>query len=229
MNGRPHHLTISALIASAAVLSNLGGATPSPTPLPTAAPKVSATSASQASPAPANSGATTSPSPPTTAVKESLPTRDIPGIRGKISIPADWTFLPGKLLEGDVLLAVREKITNENDPWTTGLSMTIDRNGAKDSGMKPGDYALGIAKEAREKAGEEASPISDTTNGPFREIRFEFPVQTDTPLQVTEVLRANEKTGTVAVILWQSPKGEAASLRDLREAVLAGLVLDPAQ
>jgi hypothetical protein len=156
-------------------------------------------------------------------------TRDIPGVRGKIAIPPDWNFLPGKLLEGDVLLAVREKISSENDPWTTGLSMTIDRNSAKDSGMSAGDYALSIAKEAREKAGEEASPISDSTNGGFREIRFEFPVQTDIPLQVTEVLRANDKTGTVAVILWQSTKAEAESLRDLREAVLSGLVLDPSQ
>jgi len=162
-------------------------------------------------------------------VKAPLLTRDIPGIRGKISIPGDWTFLPGKPLEGDVLLAVREKIASENDPWTTGLSMTIDRNGAKDSGMKAGDYALGIAKEAREKAGEEASPISDSTKDGIREIRFEFPVQTDVPIQVTEVLRANDRTGTVAVILWQSPKAEAPALRDLREAVLSGLVLDPAQ
>ena len=95
--------------------------------------------------------------------------------------------------------------------------------------MKAGEYALGIAKEAREKAGEEASPISDSTNGSFREIRFEFPVQTDIPLQVTEVLRANDQTGTVAVILWQSTKGEAPALHDLREAVLSGIVLDPAQ
>jgi hypothetical protein len=175
---------------------------------------------------PTNSPAPASASPKST---QALATHDIPDIHGKISIPADWTFLPGKLLEGDVLLAVREKIANENDPWITGLSMTIDRNGAKDSGMKAGEYALGIAKEAREKAGEEASPISDSTDGVFREIRFDFPVQTDTPLQVTEVLRANDQTGTVAVILWQSPKSEASALRNLRDAVLTGIVLDPAQ
>jgi hypothetical protein len=107
--------------------------------------------------------------------------------------------------------------------------MTIDRNGAKDSGMKAGEYAKGIAIEAREKAGEEASPITESTNGPFNDIRFEFPVPSDPPLQVTEVLRANEQTGTVAVILWQSPNNEASSLRDLRESVISGISLDPAQ
>jgi hypothetical protein len=215
MNGRLHHLPIAALLSLAAFLANLDAANPSPSP--TTTPEIS-----PASPSPTNSPAAASPTP-------ALSTRDIPDIHGKISIPPDWSFLPGKLLEGDVLLAVREKIANENDPWTTGLSMTIDRNGAKDSGMKAGEYAMGIAKEAREKAGEEASPISDSTSGAFREIRFEFPVQTDTPLQVTEVLRANDQTGTVAVILWQSPKSEASALHDLREAVLKGLVLDPAQ
>jgi hypothetical protein len=215
MNGRTPHPLITALLASASLLPGLRGADPSPSP--TAGPKI---------PAAANSPVA---APPQAATKESLTARDIPGIHGKISIPADWTFLPGKLLEGDVLLAVREKIAGENDPWTTGLSMTIDRNGAKDSGMKAGDYALGIAKEAREKAGEEASPIADSTKGGFREIRFDFPVQTDPPLHVTEVLRANERTGTVTVILWQSPKCEADALRDLRESVLSGIILDPAQ
>ena len=224
MNGRPLHLTIAALLSVATLLSNLGAANSSPSPSPaTATPSPTAKASPTNSPTPIPSSPTTNPA------KEALVTRDIPGIRGKISIPSDWTFLPGKLLEGDVLLAVREKITSENDPWNTGLSMTIDRNGAKDSGMKAGDYALGIAREAREKAGEEASPISDSTTGAYREIRFEFPVQTDSPLLVTEVLRANDQTGTVAVILWQSAKAEAPALRDLREAVLSGIVLDPAQ
>jgi len=220
MTGNPHHPKIAALLFLAAVLSNLTAAVPYPSPSPFSQTPTNATVL------PANSAPTTSASP------KSIPNlvlHDIPDIHGKISLPSDWTLLPGKLLEGDVLLAVREKIANENDPWTTGLSMTIDRNGAKDSGMKAGDYALGIAKEGREKAGEEATPISDSTKGAFREIRFEFPVQTDTPLQVTEILRANDQTGTVAVILWQSPKSEASALHDLREAMLTDLALDPAQ
>jgi hypothetical protein len=224
MNGRPLHLTIAALLSVATSLSNVGAANSSPSlSQATATPSPTVKASPTNSPTPIPSSPTNNPA------KEALVTRDIPGIRGKISIPSDWTFLPGKLLEGDVLLAVREKITSENDPWNTGLSMTIDRNGAKDSGMKAGDYALGIAREAREKAGEEASPISDSTTGAYREIRFEFPVQTDSPLLVTEVLRANDQTGTVAVILWQSAKAEAPALRDLREAVLSGIVLDPAQ
>ena len=158
-----------------------------------------------------------------------LVSHDLPEIHGKISLPKDWVLLPGKLLEGDVLLATREKITNENDPWTTGLSMTIDRNGAKDSGQKASDYALGLAREAREKAGEEATPIKESQAGSFHEIRFEFPLAADQPLQVTEVLRANDATGTLAVSLWQMPKPEAVQLQGLREAILSGLILDPKQ
>lgn len=221
MNGFTHPLTITMALCSCAILSNLGAASPSPAPsvapIPTSTPATNS-----ASP-------TSTPSATPGSSKVPLTTREIPEIHAKISVPADWTLIPGKLLEGDVLLAVREKITCENDPWTTGLSMTIDRNGAKDSGMKAGEYAKGIATEAREKAGEEASPITESTNGPFHDIRFEFPVQSDPPLKVTEVLRANEQTGTVAVILWQSPDNEASSLRDLRETVISGIALDPAQ
>jgi hypothetical protein len=144
-------------------------------------------------------------------------------------LPKDWTLLPGKLLEGDVLLATREKISSESDLWTTGLSMSIDRNGAKDSGQKASDYARSLAQEASEKAGEGATPIKESEAGLFHEIRFDFPVAGDQPLLVTEVLKANDKTGTLAVILWQSPKEEAQQLHDLREQVLAGIKLDPTQ
>ena len=155
--------------------------------------------------------------------------RNLPEIHGSILLPKDWTLLPGKLQEGDVLLATREKITTENDPWTTGLSMTIDRNGAKDSAQKASDYALALAREANEKAGEEASPLKESQSGVFHEVRFDFPVEGDQPLLVTEVLRANDSTGTVAVILWQSSKEESAKLKDLKEGILAGLKLNPAQ
>jgi hypothetical protein len=172
---------------------------------------------------------TASPVPITGASQTQLIPRDLPEIHAKILLPKDWTLLPGKLLEGDVLLATREKITGENDPWTTGLSMTVDRNGAKDSGQKASEYALGLAREASEKAGEEATPLRESRSGPFREVRFDFPVAGDPPILVTEVLRANDATGTLVVLLWQSPKEEAAKLQSLKESILAGLKLDPAE
>ena len=152
---------------------------------------------------------------------------ELPEIHGSISLPKEWTLLPGKLLEGDVLIATKEKISGENDPYTTGLSMTLDRNGAKESGQKATDYAMTLAREAHEKAGDEASPLRESQDGPFHEIRFDFPVAGDQPLQITELLRANEKTGTLAIILWQSPKEDAVELQGLRDAILSGLRLDP--
>jgi hypothetical protein len=105
--------------------------------------------------------------------------------------------------------------------------MTLDRNGAKDSGQKVADYAMSLAREAREKAGEEASPLRESQSGPFHEISFDFPVPGDQPLQITEVLRANEKSSTLAVILWQSPKQEAPTIQPLRDAILSSITLDP--
>lgn len=178
-----------------------------------------------ASPTP-QASVTSTPSP---AASSPLAPHALPEIHATMLLPKDWTLLPGKLLEGDVLLATREKISSENDPWTTGLSMTIDRNGAKDSGQKASEYALALAHEASEKAGDEASPLAQSQTGPFHQIRFDFPVVGDQPLLVTEVLEANDSTGTLAVILWQSPKEEASKLHDLREQILSGIKLDPTQ
>lgn len=235
MNGFPfpHPALTASLIAAllpAIVPMTGSAATNSPSTTPSPAPPPSVTvSAPASADAVTNSAAKTDPSPTSQTNEPSLTVRDLPEIHGKISLPKEWTLLPGKLLEGDVLLATREKITGENDPWSTGLSMTIDRNGSKDSGQKASEYARALAQEAREKAGEEATPIKESQSGPFREFRFEFPVTADQPLVVTEVLRANDKTGTLAVILWQMPKNETADLQGLREAVLSGLILDPAQ
>lgn len=230
-----------ALIAALASMAEASPATNSPTPAPAAAPVASpipaapiltkgVTSAPSITiTAPTNQGtsSTATNAPAAGTNPAALIVRELPEIHGKISLPKDWTLIPGKLLEGDVLLATREKITGENDPWTTGLSMTVDRNGAKDSGQKPSEYARALALEAREKAGEEATPIRESQSGVFREFRFEFPVPADTPLSVTEVLRANDKTGELFVILWQMPRQESAKLQGLREAVLSGLVLGP--
>jgi len=157
----------------------------------------------------------------------SLIAHDLTEIHGSISLPKEWTLLPGNLLEGDVLLATKEKISGENDPYTTGLSMTLDRNGAKDSNQKPTEYAMSLAREAHDKAGDEASPLRESQNGPFHEIRFDFPITGDLPMQITEVLRANENTGTLAVILWQSPKEEARAQQGLRDEILSSLTLGP--
>lgn len=200
-----------------------------PGPTPSTSPAVSPSASivpTAVTNAPAASG---SPRQDVTATPgtPNLSSRTIKDIRAKIMLPPEWTLLSGKLLEGDVLLATREKITGENDPYLTGLSMTVDKTGAKESAQKASMYAMTLAKEAREKAGEEGSPIVEKHEGAFTEIRFEFPVAGDQQLLVTEVLRANDATGTVTSIVWQMPKEEEAKLRDLREGILSGLVLDP--
>jgi hypothetical protein len=188
------------------------------------APSTNSATTQLATNPPASNGLSTNPS---TSNPPTLTRHELPEIHGSISLPSDWTLLPGKLLEGDVLIATKEKVSGENDPYTTGLSMTLDRNGARESGQKATEYAMSLAREAHDKAGEEASPLHESQEGTFHEIRFDFPVAGDQPLQITEVLRANEKTGTLAIILWQSPKEESASLRGLRDAILSGLSLDP--
>ena len=144
-------------------------------------------------------------------------------IHGSISLPKDWSLVVGKLLEGGVLIATREKISSENDSWTTGLTMTVDPNGAGESGQPVGDYALGLAREAREKIGDEASEISESRNGRIREFRFDYPLASDVPLQVTEVLRADEANGVLTVIIWQAPKNESDQLKPLRETILPSI------
>jgi len=220
------------MLAAAAACAPLFSAATNPTPAPSSSPAVhSGDSATKPTLTPmtgatAPDSKTPAPSPSPGEENQNLVPHRLPDIHAEISIPKDWTLIADKLLEGGVLVATREKIKDENDVWTTGLSMTIDRNGSKDSGQKASVYALGLAQEAREKAGEEASPLKESGSGARHEVRFDFPVPGDQPLQVTEVLRSNDDTGTLTVILWQTPKDDSQRLEGLRESVLAGLKLD---
>ena len=167
------------------------------------------------------------PSPGPTLGEASLTVRELPEIHASIALPGEWTLIPGTLLDGGVLLATREHINGEQDPWNMGLSMSIDRTGAKESGQKARAYALGLAREAREKAGEEASPLAEADAGGFHEVRFAFPVSGDPSLLITEVLRSNDATGTVVTIVWQMPAEEASGQKVLRDAILSRITLDP--
>ena len=224
-------LPLGALPLTAATNQPAVSTAATPTTSPQAVPVVTTAPTTTTAASPISSPPATT--PPAAAVTETNPPtlapRDLPEIHAKISLPKEWSLLPGKLLEGDVLLATREKIATENDPWSTGLSMTIDRNGPKDSGQKASVYAKALAQEAREKAGDEASPLKESQSGPFHDIRFDFPLASEPPLLVTEVLRANDATGTLAVIIWQMPKEESVKLQPLRDAILSGLILNPAQ
>ena len=222
-------LLLSGIARATEIQTPTGSNSVSTNHLPSGSPVSRPTLPAVTPPSPSAPPAVTSSNPSVLPTTPQLVVQQLPEIHASILLPKDWTLLPGKLLQGDVLLATREKITTDSDPWTTGLSMTIDRNGAKDSGQKASIYALGLAREAHEKAGDEASPIKESQSGEFHEVRFDFPVIGEQPLSVTEVLRANDKTGTLAVILWQSSKEEASKLHDLREQILAGIKLDPAQ
>jgi len=164
--------------------------------------------------------------PDPSAVETPLVSLEIPEIHARISLPKDWTVLQGNLLEGGVLIASKEKIRTEEDPWSTGFTMTLDREGAKASGQKASEYALSLARDAREKAGEEASPIAESQNGCFHDIRFDFPVPGEQSLLITEVMRADDATGTVITIVWQVPQQDHERMKALRESILTNMIFD---
>lgn len=183
---------------------------------------------SESNPLPHNTDSATSPVSLTSKAPTGLVVREIREIHARIPLPKEWTLLEGSLRDRGVVLATKESISSENDPYTTGLSLTIDRTGAREANQKASDYARNLAGEAREKAGDEASAVTESRSGPIHELRFDFPVETEQSLMMTELLMANDATGTITTIVWQMPKAEASGLSSLRDSILSGIVLDPA-
>ena len=64
--------------------------------------------------------------------------------------------------------------------------------------------------------------------GRLESLRLEYTIESDEGnIKVINVAKANDATGTLYFATWQSPEKEDASLKPMRDAVLASMKFDP--
>ena len=97
-----------------------------------------------------------------------------------------------------------------------------------------GLFALLVRLELLTPAADLMTPADggklDTTDeGDFKCFRTEYTIESDGGnVQVVNYAKANDKTGTLYFVSWQSPQAEQEKLAPLREKILTSMKFDPA-
>ncbi len=70
--------------------------------------------------------------------------------------------------------------------------------------------------------------MKKTTEGDFVVYRAEYKIEADSGnVEVINLAKANDKTGTLYFLTWQAPQAEEAKMGPLREEIFKSLKLDP--
>lgn len=155
--------------------------------------------------------------PVTASDADSLAARKLDSIGAAISLPAGW-----KLTEevDDGVVVVR----NEGDSPAFSITMTPDIPGR--AGMKPSEYAAELLAFATDEGGQ----ITKLHDSAFLKLRVTYSFDSDGDrVSVTDMVAANDKTGTLYFLAWQVAESKARQYEPLRDAILASLQLDPAK
>jgi hypothetical protein len=92
--------------------------------------------------------------------------------------------------------------------------------------MKPSEYANDLLTSAQDEG--DSAKLEKTEEGPLQCLRIEYTIESDEGnIKVINLAKANDGTGTLYFATWQSPEKEESQLKELREAVLASIKLDP--
>jgi len=164
------------------------------------------------------------------AAGPALQEQPLPAIKGSISLPEGWAIKDQSEEDAPVYQITREKPAVKGGETPPGILLSVttkvpERTKADD---KPGMAASAYAAELLPTDSEPgAKELKKTTEGDLQVFRTSF-VDDDGQTKVAVEAFANDKTGTLYYLEWRSSMMEEADLKEVREAILSSLKLDPA-
>jgi len=71
--------------------------------------------------------------------------------------------------------------------------------------------------------------LKKTVDGPWQIFRSGYKIDADDggDVQIVNFAKANDQSGTLYFVTWQSPAAEEGKLAPVREAIISSLKLDP--
>lgn len=149
----------------------------------------------------------------------------LPAIKGSLQLPQGW-FMKEDSNDGTYVYQItREKVESENDPFTAGLIVSVTTKVPERASMKPSEYAAELLSSTQEDG---VGDLKKTTDGPWQIFRTDYQIDADTgAIHMANYAKANDKTGTIYFVTWQSPVSEEDKLAPVREAILSSFKFDP--
>lgn len=153
--------------------------------------------------------------------------KKLPEIKGAILLPDGWHFksVKGKGTSGAYFFS-KEKI-GKSGSYQTGLSLNYQTNITQKTGLKASVYANQYMNAAASKI--KLIDPSSTNSGPFHAVKFKQS-RPSTNFEKTTFVQhlciANDKTGTVYLILFEAPQDNWESASKISDIMLKTILLD---
>jgi hypothetical protein len=160
------------------------------------------------------------------AEQPALKEQTLPEVKAKMLLPDGW-YMKEESEDGVTVYQIsREKAEGEGDTFSAGLILSVTTRVPDRASMKPSEYANDLLTSAQDEG--DSAKLEKTEEGPLQCLRIEYTIESDEGnIKVINLAKANDGTGTLYFATWQSPEKEESQLKELREAVLASIKLDP--
>ena len=169
----------------------------------------------------------------TTIQAQKLPTvngykwNKCPSIKGAFLCPNDWHFKKSTKNGQTAFFITKEKIKNEKTRFETGISIFVLKEIPKTKKMKPSKFMESYIKEAKRK--HKLFEEKDVNMGPFIGKNFKYEERDKTTkkdYKFFNLLISNDKTGTLYLVIFESPKKEWDKAYAKADKVLKMLYID---
>jgi hypothetical protein len=147
-----------------------------------------------------------------------------PEIKGAFLQPSGWSFKQSK--QGDTLgfFVTKEKIDDKGQ-FMTGLTVNVVPDIPKKKSMAPSAFARQYREAARKTVA--FTKEWDKDMGPFKSVGFRFDKKDKAgSFTVHNLLIANDKTGTIYIVMYEAPTSEWEEAWKLGEPMLQYLYID---
>ncbi len=153
-----------------------------------------------------------------------LEARPLPEIKGSIVLPKDWFVKTDK--EDDVVIYQFSREKPGDGAFSTGLILTVTPKVPERTEMKPSQYGIEMLTATLDEGAPKIEPVKE---GALESYRASHLIESETGnVEMINIAKANDATGTLYFLTWQSPVAETETIKDLREKILSSLQLDPA-
>ncbi len=146
-------------------------------------------------------------------------------IKASVELPEGWHMREQNDEGAVVYQFTRENVQNDTDPFTVGVILSVTTKIPERNEMKPSAYAADILATTQEDG---AAPMKGMTDGAWQVFRANYQIESDSgTVNIVNLAKANDTTGTLYFLTWQSPASEEEKIAPLREKLLASLKFDP--
>lgn len=151
-----------------------------------------------------------------------LKDQPLTAIKGSMQIPDGW-FFKEEAEDGVFVYQVSREKAEEGAQFLAGLTLSVTTKVPERASMKASEYAADLMTPA------DGGKLETSDEGDYKVFRSEYTIESDGGnVQVVNFAKANDKTGTLYFVSWQSPDADQEKLAPLREQILKSMKLDPA-